>query len=150
MPLPSAYQIGLQFFNLDRDTTALRQEVWAILRPRLDELIERYWNECVINYAPFYIERLERRREEWRLHLVHQVRCLFEKPFDEDWIARCKERVDYEISVDIDMRSRSTINSNLLRYLNEVLRDDETLSKQKAFALAEVAADVSHSTQSTP
>jgi hypothetical protein len=142
MPLSSAYRMGLQFFNLERDTTALRQEVWAVLGPRLGEFIERYWNECVINFAPFYVEQLKRRREEWRLHLIHQVRRLFEQPFDDDWVARCKERVDYEISVDVDMRARGTFNGNLLRYFNQVLRDDDTLSKQKAFELAEVAADV--------
>jgi hypothetical protein len=142
MPLSSAYRMGLQFFNLERDTTALRQEVWAILGSRLSEFIERYWNECVINFAPFYVEQLKRRREEWQLHLIHQVRRLFQQPFDDDWIARCKERVDYEISVDVDMRARSAFNASLLRYFIEVLRDDETISKQKAFELAEVAADV--------
>ncbi len=142
MPLASAYLIGLQFFNLERDTTALRREAWAILGPRLNDFVERYWTECVGKFSPFYAAQLERRREDWRRHIVHHMRCLFEKPFDEDWIARGKERVDLEISFDADMRTRSALNRNLLRYFNEALRTDEALPKQRAFEIAEVAADV--------
>ena len=99
MPLASAYLIGLQFFNLERDTIALRREVWAVLGPRIDEFVERYWTDCVAKFTPFYVTQLQRRREEWRRHVVHHMRCLFEKPFDDDWVTRSKERVAAPMSV---------------------------------------------------
>ena len=61
MTIPAAYQVGLGLYGIDAETLALRAEVWKILGPHLDAIMEKHFTG-VRTHAPFYADMLTKQR----------------------------------------------------------------------------------------
>jgi len=108
MPIPAPYLVGLQMYEIDDEALALRAEVWRHLGPMMDTICDRHFAK-ILKFTPFYEESLKKTAEEWRRLVIHYTSRLFLNPFDEKFVEDALERVEIEIGLAADMRTRGTI-----------------------------------------
>lgn len=141
MVLSSAYQIALTMYDLDRDTDASRREVWAFLEPRMGAIADAYV-ERVRRHIPYYRDILGTRGKEYSHLIATHTRHLFTEPFDDAWASRNRERVEMEIDLGFDMRSRGAITHHILDHLKDILIGSRMLGKRRAMQLNSLAQAV--------
>ena len=113
MPIPAPYLVGLQMYEIDDEALALRAEVWRHLGPMMDTICDRHFGK-ILKFAPFYEESLKETAEQWRRHVIYYTSRLFLNPFDEKFVEDALERVEIEIGLAADMRTRGTITQSIL------------------------------------
>jgi methyl-accepting chemotaxis protein len=141
MPIPVPYLIGLQMYEIDDEVLALRAEVWRYLGPMMDMICDRHFAK-ILKFTPFYEEALKESAEEWRRLVIHYTSRLFLNPFDEKFAEDALERVEIEIGLAADMRTRGTIAQSILTNFSRELRRRYGLSRRKALQLTDVAQRV--------
>lgn len=141
MAIPSAFQLALESFGLDSDTTAIRREAWKLLAPNIDRVVEHYV-ELTTRIAPYYREMLDKNLDRHK-HLIRtHTERLFQNPFDQQWVNDTKERVAAEIALGYDMRGRGVVAQCILTELDSILGRRYWYSGWKATRIADVAARV--------
>jgi methyl-accepting chemotaxis protein len=141
MSLPAAFQLALEGFDLESDTAALRQEVWALLAPHTDRIFERYF-ERASRIAPAYRDMLQNTRDRNKKMIVEYTQRLFESPFNLHWTNDLRERAAEEIALGYDMRARGVISQVILSELYEILAHRYRRSAPEAMRLAGAASRV--------
>ena len=79
---------------------------------------------------------------EWRRLVIHYTSRLFLNPFDEKFVEDALERVEIEIGLAADMRTRGTIAQSILTNFSRELQGRFWLSRRKALQLTDVAQRV--------
>ncbi len=141
MTIPAAYQVGLGLYAIDAETLALRAEVWKILGPHLDAIMETHF-AGVRTHAPFYADMLKTRGGEYKVLALKYTERLFCNPYDDQWVQDCKARVKAELELGHDLRSRSGVELTILCELNRLLRGRHATLKGKALKLVDCATRV--------
>jgi methyl-accepting chemotaxis protein len=85
---------------------------------------------------------LKETAEEWRRLVIHYTSRLFLNPFDEKFVEDALERVELEIGLAADMRTRGTIAQSILTNFSRELQRRFWLSRRKALQLTDVAQRV--------
>lgn len=141
MSIPSAYQLALEAFDLDDDTSCMRREVWEILAPRMDNAVRRYF-ERSNRIAPYYREILHKNPDRHREIIVTYTGRLFQNQFDAQWVADCKARADAEASLGLDMRGRGVIAQCILAEFHDAVTRRHRYSSRTASRLLDTAERV--------
>ena len=141
MPIPAPYLLGLQMYEIDDEALALRAEVWRYLGPMMDMICDRHFAK-ILKFTPFYEESLKEGAEKWRRLVIHYTSRLFLNPLDEKFVEDALERVEIEIGLAADMRTRGTIAQSILTNFSRELRRRFGLSRRKALRLTDVAQRV--------
>lgn len=141
MAIPPAYQVGLGLYGIDAETLALRPEVWKILGPHLDAIMEKHF-ALVTEHAPYYVDMLRRRGGGYKELSLKYTERLFCNPFDEQWVQDCKARVEGEIGLGHDMRSRGGVAVTILSEFNRLLQSRRFLGRARAMRLMDAATRV--------
>jgi methyl-accepting chemotaxis protein len=138
MRIPAPYLIGLQMYEIDDEALALRAEVWRYLGPMMDMICDRHFVK-ILRFAPFLEETLKETALEWRRHVIYYTSRLFLNPLDEKFAEDALERVEIEIKLAADMRTRGTIAQSILTNFSRELQRRLWLSRRKALRLTDVA-----------
>ena len=141
MAIPAAYQVGLGLYRIDDEVLALKREVWDILGPHLDAIIDRHF-AGVIAHAPYYAEMLTKQGGEYKKQTCKYTERLFCNTYDEPWVQDTKDRVDVEIALGHDMRSRSGVATSILSDFTALVAARRGIRKRRALALVDVATRV--------
>jgi len=137
--LEAGFQVRLGIYRIDAETEALRPDIWQLLEPHLDAIIEAH-HENVLRCAPFYREIVEKNRASLTERIRRGTRDLLLEPYDETWVRSCYERARFESEMGFDMRSRGAISSSILTQLNRSIAGRFRFSVPKAIKLADAAA----------
>jgi len=138
MSIPTPYLLGLQMYEIDDQALALRAEVWRYLAPMMDMICERHIGK-ILKFTPGLEGELKKSAEEWRLLVLHYTSRLFLNPFDEKYVEDAVERVEIEIRLAADMRTRGTIAQSIVTNFSRELQSRFWLSRRKALQLTDVA-----------
>jgi methyl-accepting chemotaxis protein len=141
MPIRSSYQLALDMFEIDDEVISLRSEVWRLLEPLMGAILDRHFAK-VLKYTPFYDELIRKKGDLWRETIVTYTSRLFLKPFDEQFINDVRERVEAEIRLGCDMRTRGSVTQSILTDFDRALINRYGLSRRKALRLTNVAQRV--------
>jgi methyl-accepting chemotaxis protein len=141
MPIPAPYLIGLQMYEIDDEALALRAEVWRYLGPMMDMICDRHFAK-ILKFTPALEGALKESAEEWRRVVIHYTSRLFLNPYDERFAEDVLERVEIEIGLSADMRTRGTIAQSILTNFSRELERRFWLSRRKALRLTDVAQRV--------
>lgn len=141
MPIPAPYLLGLQMYEIDDEALALRAEVWRYLGPMMDTICDRHFAK-ILRFTPSLEGSLNESAQEWRRIVIHYTSRLFLNPLDENFVEDALERVEIEIRLAADMRTRGTIAQSILTNFSRELQRRFWLSRRKALQLADVAQRV--------
>jgi methyl-accepting chemotaxis protein len=141
MSIPAPYLVGLQMYEIDDEALALRAEVWRYLGPMMGMICDRHIAK-ILKFTPAYEESLKETADEWRRLVIHYTSRLFLNPFDEKFIEDALKRVEIEIGLNADMRTRGTIAQSILTNFSRELQHRFWLSRRKALQLTDVAQRV--------
>jgi methyl-accepting chemotaxis protein len=139
MPLPNDALVRLRYYGLDDPSTeATKAVLWKLLKPILkDSLADQL--ALTARVAPEYAQRLHPARGQIAEEFTPK---LFERPFDEAWVADCRRRAELEIAMGMDARSRGSICRVLLTNLSKEIGRAFPFSGRKAAHLVEVASRI--------
>ncbi|MCW5681723.1 MAG: hypothetical protein KF794_10135 [Xanthobacteraceae bacterium] len=137
MTIPAAYQVGLGLFRIDEATLNARHQVWMILGPEIDGLIDDHYKELA-EHTPFYIEMIQQRGAAYKALIVKYTERLFCDPLGENWVADAQERAKLEVELGHDARSRPGISSFLQRSFIRLVSKQRMMSRTKACELIDV------------
>jgi methyl-accepting chemotaxis protein len=140
MSLPPAYQVGLGLFRIDAATVAARADVWKILGPSLDSILDEHFAR-VAEHARFYADMLDKQGVAYKNLALKYNERLFCNPFDEEWVRDTKDRVQAEREFGHDLRSRSGAAISILTGFNALLARSGAF-KRRALHLMDVATRV--------
>ncbi|HLL28332.1 MAG TPA: methyl-accepting chemotaxis protein [Xanthobacteraceae bacterium] len=146
MPVHPAYQVGLTLYQIDAETLALRRDVWEILAPHLDAIIERHY-ALVLRGAPYLADKIRGRSQDptdspYKQVILKYTERLFCNPFDEAWVQDCKDHVEAEIRLGHDMRSRSGVAMSLIIEFTRLVAARRFQSKAHALRLVDTATRI--------
>jgi methyl-accepting chemotaxis protein len=141
MAVPSAYKAGLNSYEIDAETIALRRSVWRVLDPHLSGIVDRHI-DLIARSLPRYETSLRENSKPFRELVLHYTERLFLQPFDEQWIMDAKKRVQAEIELGHDMRTRGGIACSILVDFQKILMQKRFYSKRKALRLLDTASRV--------
>ncbi len=141
MPIPGPYLIGLQMYEIDDEALALRAEVWRYLAPMMGMICDRHFAK-ILEFTPSLEESLKKTAEEWRRLVIDYTSRLFLSPFDEKYVEDALKRVEIEIGMAADMRTRGTIAQSIVTNFSRELQRRFWLSRRKALRLTDVAQRV--------
>ncbi len=139
--IPEAYQLALEGFVLEGDTASLRQEIWQLLAPNMDRIVESYIKKTQ-KIAPYYNEMINCNVDRIREMIAVYTEKLFKNAFDAQWVVDTKERVKAEIAFGYDMRLRGVVAQCVLTELCEIVESRYRFSVRKAMRLIDIAARV--------
>jgi methyl-accepting chemotaxis protein len=139
--LPAAFQLALEAFALEADTTAVRQEVWQLLAPNMDRILEQYLKKSS-RIAPYYRQMPKSNRDHLKELIASHTQKLFQNAFDLQWVSDTKERARSEIALGYDMRGRGVVAQCILTELCNILGSRYRFSARKAMRIADFAARV--------
>jgi methyl-accepting chemotaxis protein len=140
MPLPGDVLVGFKIFHLPEDETTARslRRVWTYLAPILPAAINRFIDDS-LEYVPFLKDTLGTERRAYFDLVFHYLEYLFTERACEKHLMAQKERVDYEVKLGLDMRSRVAINQVITDALVDSLRRSRWVSKKTALDITELA-----------
>jgi methyl-accepting chemotaxis protein len=141
MSIPSSFRIALESFDLGAGFSEAREEVWKILAPEMDSIVEQYVDKTA-RAAPYYRKTLLENRDRHRKLIATYTQRLFLNAFDEHWVTDTKERVSAEIELGYDMRARGVMAQTILTALNLSLANRHPYSGRKAARISDIAARV--------
>ena len=81
MPIPAAYQLALEIFNLASDTSAARRQVWEQLAPLMDQIVKEH-EQLTMQFTPYYRDLIENRRQRNAELIITFTERLFTQPFE--------------------------------------------------------------------
>jgi methyl-accepting chemotaxis protein len=139
MTIPTAYQIGLNLFQIDEETLSARPLVWEILGPHMPAIIDRHY-ELLFQYAPFYIDLVKKNGEKYKERTIKFTEALFSRPLDQQWIKDVQERAQLEKELGHDIRSRPGMNAYLLQEFGALLGKQRLMPRAKAVRLFDTAS----------
>ena len=113
MALPTAFQLALDVFELNDSRDPERRRCWQSLEPRMDAIVDHYV-ALLAAHTPFYRELTTTKRDQLKQHVCRHTGALFNGPFDEEWVAATRQRVEQEIEFGLDIRNRCVINRVIL------------------------------------
>ena len=61
MAIEPGFEVRLGIYRIDPEVEALRREIWDVLGPDIEAVLNAYYDNAII-HAPFYKERIERDR----------------------------------------------------------------------------------------
>jgi methyl-accepting chemotaxis protein len=141
MPIPAPYQLALDMYEIDAEAMSQRAEVWRLLAPLMPKILDDHVAK-VLRFTPHYDELLKSKGDLWREIIIKYTARLFLNPFDEQFVADARERVETEIKLGCDMRVRSTIAQSIITGFHRALRKRYGLSRSKALQLTDIAQRV--------
>jgi methyl-accepting chemotaxis protein len=138
MAVPPAFEVRLVAYGIDAGVMAARREVWAIVEPHLDPIINELLDRST-KIAPNIADELTRSRGE----LFHSIKTytakLFTQPFDEAWVADAEARARFEIGHKLDQRTRPVVAQNLLAGMAPIIARRHRFAAIKAIQLYDAA-----------
>lgn len=139
MAIRPSYQLALDMFEIDDEAMSLRSEVWRFLGPLMDEILDRHFAK-VLKYTPFYDALIREKGDLWRGIIIRSTARLFLNAFDDEFVDDVRKRVDAEIELGCDMRTRGTLTQSILTNFNRALLGRRYgISRRKALRLTDVA-----------
>jgi methyl-accepting chemotaxis protein len=138
MSIPTPYLLGLQMYEIDDQALALRAEVWRYLAPMMDMICDQHIGK-ILKFTPGLEGGLKKSVEEWRRLVIHYTSRLFLNPVDEKYVEDAVQRVEIEIRLAADMRTRGTIAQSIVTNFSRELQGRFWLSRRKALQLTDVA-----------
>jgi methyl-accepting chemotaxis protein len=138
MAIRPSYQLALDMFEIDDEVLSLRSEVWRFLAPLMDTILDRHFAK-VLKYTPFYDELIKEKGDLWRGIIVKSTSRLFLRAFDDEFVNDVRERVEAEIKLGCDMRTRGTLTQSILTNFNRALLGRYGFSRRKALRLTDAA-----------
>ncbi len=105
MAIEPGFQVRLGIYGIDDGVVNLRPEIWRLLAPRLDRIIEDYLVN-VIRVAPLYRKKMEEARASFADLTKVYTRRLFSNALDEQWVKDAYDRASAEMAAGLDMRAR--------------------------------------------
>jgi methyl-accepting chemotaxis protein len=138
MAVPPAFEVRLVAYGIDAGAMAARREVWAIVEPHLDPIINALLDRST-RIAPNIADELTRSRAA----LFHSIKTyttkLFTQPFDEAWVADAEARAKFEIDHKLDQRTRPVVAHSLLAGMAPIIARRHRFAAVKATHLQDVA-----------
>jgi methyl-accepting chemotaxis protein len=138
MAVPPAFEVRLVAYGIDQGVMAARGEVWAIVEPHLDAIVNALLDRST-KIAPNIADELTRNRAA----LFHSIKAhttkLFTRPFDEEWVADAEARAKFEISHKLDQRTRPVVTQNLLAGMAPLIARRHRFAAVKATYLYDAA-----------
>jgi methyl-accepting chemotaxis protein len=107
----------------------------------MDMICDRHFGK-IVKFSPALEQGLKESAQEWRRLVIHYTSRLFLNPFDEKFVEDALERVEIEIKLAADMRTRGTIAQSILTNFSDELQRRFWLSRRKALQLTDVALRV--------
>lgn len=141
MALEPAFRVRLGIYEIDPDVRAMRRDIWNLLEPHLDRIIDTHI-EKVFVHAPFYKELISRLREEYRRINIEHIRKLLLNDFDEQWVKDAYERARIEIEQGFDMRSRGALWQTIMRQFSQIVAQKYKFSTRKAVRTIDAATRI--------
>jgi methyl-accepting chemotaxis protein len=141
MTIEAGFTVRLGIYRIDADVHALRGEIWEILAPDIEAILNAYYDNAII-HAPFYKERIERTRPELLHGAIKATKKLLLEPFDEAWVEYAYRRAKAEIEGGQDLRTRGAMAVFILTELNRLIIARHRFSVQKAMRLMKAATQV--------
>jgi methyl-accepting chemotaxis protein len=141
MAIEPGFQVRLGIYRIDSEIDLLRRDIWAVLAPHLNAIVEAHYDNT-IKCAPFFAEKIKKERPLLVQRTFSETKKLLLEPFDEQWIANAYERAKFEIDNGFDMRSRAAIATSILTQLNKYILARHRFSAPKAIRLADAASRV--------
>ena len=139
MAIRPSYQLALDMFEIDDEAMSLRSEVWRVLGPLMDAILDRHFAK-VLKYTPFYDALIKEKGDLWRGIIIRSTARLFLNAFDDEFVDDVRKRVDAEIELGCDMRTRGTLTQSILTNFNRALLGRRYgISRRKALRLTDVA-----------
>jgi methyl-accepting chemotaxis protein len=141
VPLPTAYQVRLAFYGIDATLDGPRRDVWALLEPEFDRILDDYLELARVN-APLYAGVIVQHAAEIKNLVKSYTAKLFLAPFDDEWVRTSEERAKQEAATGFDMRSRAALARGLLSAFLAIVGKRHRFSGRAAARLADVAMRV--------
>jgi methyl-accepting chemotaxis protein len=138
MPIPPAFEVRLAAYGITPEVLAARRDVWTIVEPTVSAVVGDYLDDS-LKFAPAIADMLARNRDAFFEAITRHIANLFLKPFDEDWVAEARARVEFEIERGLDMRVRAVESQNILARWAPIIGHHHRFSGQKAAFLCDVA-----------
>src|SRR2546423_663199 len=139
--LPTAYQVRLAFYGIDATLDGARREVWVLLEPNFDRILDDHLELARVN-APLYANVIVQHAAEIKNLVKAYTAKLFLTPFDHQWVRTSEERAKQEAATGFDMRSRAALARGLLSAFLEIVGKRHRFSGRAAARLADVAMRV--------
>jgi methyl-accepting chemotaxis protein len=140
MALPIEFQLAFGIYRVEFEANALRRKIWALIEPSLGTALDEHFREAIAN-APSFREALTKNAAPYKDSIIKGTERLFTRSFDDSWSEDATKRVEIEIALGFDMRSRPAVANTIECALNQVLAS-EWLSRRSAVRLADEAARV--------
>jgi methyl-accepting chemotaxis protein len=132
----SVMAIRLAYYGLDEPTLALRGELWALLNPILDELLDEQVR-LTQKLSPAFTRQLRPDRTK----IARQyIEVLFRESLDPGWWEKCGARAAEEIDAGMDVRSRGAVARITMTGLSHRIGAEYRWNGRKAAALTEAAS----------
>jgi methyl-accepting chemotaxis protein len=138
MPIEPGFEVRLGIYGIDAEIVALRPEIWRLLTPRFDALIEDYLAH-VVRVAPFYRKKMEESRKSYCSTMRFYTERLLNNPYDKQWVRDAYDRAADEIKAGLDMRNRNASATAILSGLNRCISGRYRFSPRKRFRLLDAA-----------
>ena len=107
----------------------------------MDVICDRHFAK-ILKFTPSLEGALKESADEWRRVVIHYTSRLFLNPYDEKFAENALERVEIEVGLAADMRTRGTIAQSILTNFSRELQRRFWLSRRKALQLTDVAQRV--------
>jgi methyl-accepting chemotaxis protein len=140
MALPIEFQLAFGIYRVEFEVNALRRKIWALIEPSLGAALDEHFREAIAN-APSFREALTKNAAPYKDSIIKGTERLFTRSFDDSWSEDATKRVEIEIALGFDMRSRPAVANTIECALNQALAS-EWLSRRSAVRLADEAARV--------
>lgn len=141
MGIEPGFQVRLGIYRIDSEIIALRNEIWALLDPRLDAIVDAYLAN-VLKVAPLFRARMDEYREAHKREVRTYTDKLLNNPFDENWVRDAYDRAGSEIKTGLDMRARGSLYGYVLVEFNGDVARRYRFSPRRGFRLIDAATRI--------
>ena len=140
MALPTEFRLAFGIYGVGLEVNALRRKIWALIEPSLGAALDEHFREAVAN-APSFREALTKNVAPYKDSIINGTERLFTRSFDDSWSEDATKRVETEIALGFDMRSRPAVANTIECALNHALAR-KWISRRSAARLIEEASRV--------
>jgi methyl-accepting chemotaxis protein len=120
MTLPTEFQLAFGIYGVGLEVNTLRREIWALIEPGLGAALDEHFRLAIAN-APSFREALTTNVAPYRDSIIKGTERLFTRSFDSSWSEDATKRVETEIALGFDMRSRPAVANTIECALNKAL-----------------------------
>jgi methyl-accepting chemotaxis protein len=140
MALPIEFQLAFGIFRVPMEVNDRRRKIWELIAPELPAALDEHFRVTVEN-APSFRKALTTDVEPYKQLIIEGTKRLFTRSFDDSWADDAVKRVDAEIALGFDMRSRPAVANTISCAINRILAR-KWMSRRAALALMDEAARV--------